>query len=126
MNTVIFFQTTSNIEKSKKLVDILKKLFYNCFVVNTICTVTENRQNEVYELSKNSDVMLILGSNTSSNTKKLYDISKSNCQRSYLIDDVESFKNIDLSNVNTLSICAGASTPNELIEEIVLNARSKF
>ena len=126
LNTVIFFQTTSNIEKSKKLVDILKKLFYNCIVVNTICTVTEDRQNEVYELSKESDVMLILGSNTSSNTKKLYDISKSNCPRSYLINDVESFKDIDLSNVNILSICTGASTPNELIEEIVLNARSKF
>ena len=126
LKTVVFFQTTSNIKKSKKLVDILKKLFYNCLVVDTICKVTFDRQNEVYELSKNSDVMLILGSSTSSNTKKLYDISKSNCERSYLINDVESLKNLDLSNVNILSICTGASTPNELIEEIVLHARAKF
>ena len=123
---MVLFQTTANIEKSKKLVDILKNLFYNCLVVNTICTVTEDRQTEVLKLSKESDMMLILGSNTSSNTKKLYEISKKNCDRSYLLNNVSDFDNLNLNNVSVLSICTGASTPKELIEEIVIHARHKF
>lgn len=123
---VIMFQTTANIEKSKILVDILLNLFYNCKSVMTICAVTSDRQNEVYMLSKNAEAVLVVGSQNSSNTKKLYEISKKNCDKTYMIESKEDFDKIDLGDIKSLVICTGASTPKEIIEEIVLNARAKF
>lgn len=124
---VVLFQTTANIEKSKKLVDILTNLFYNkCLVVNTICNATIDRQNEVNEISKNVDSMIIIGSKQSSNTKKLYDVSKVNCDNTYLINDVSELSKIKNIKNQKVGISAGASTPDDLIEEIVNNARTKF
>lgn len=124
---VVLFQTTANIEKSKKLVDILTNLFYNkCLVVNTICNATIDRQNEVNEISKNVDSMIIIGSKQSSNTKKLYDVSKVNCDNTYLINDVSELSKIKNIKNQKVGISAGASTPDDLIEEIVSNARIKF
>lgn len=124
---VVLFQTTANIEKSKKLVDILTNLFYNrCLVVNTICNATIDRQNEVDVISKNVDSMIIIGSNKSSNTKKLYEVSKKNCDNTYLINDVSELTKIKFIKNQKVGISAGASTPDDLIEEIVNNARFKF
>lgn len=124
---VVLFQTTANIEKSKKLVDILTNLFYNkCLVVNTICNATIDRQNEVNEISKNVDSMIIIGSKQSSNTKKLYEVSKVNCDNTYLINDVSELSKIKFIKNQKVGISAGASTPDDLIEEIVSNARTKF
>ena len=124
---VVLFQTTANIEKSKKLVDILTNLFYNkCLVVNTICNATIDRQNEVNEISKNVDSMIIIGSKQSSNTKKLYEVSKVNCDNTYLINDVSELSKIKFIKNQKVGISAGASTPDDLIEEIVNNARTKF
>ena len=123
---VIMFQTTANIEKSKILVDILLNLFYNCKSVMTICAVTSDRQKEVDMLSKNAEAVIVVGSQNSSNTKKLYEISKNNCNDTYMIESKEDFDKLDLKNIKSLVICTGASTPKEIIEEIVLNARAKF
>ena len=124
---VVLFQTTANIEKSKKLVDILTNLFYNkCLVVNTICNATIDRQNEGNEISKNVDSMIIIGSKQSSNTKKLYEVSKVNCDNTYLINDVSELSKIKNIKNQKVGISAGASTPDDLIEEIVSNARNKF
>ena len=123
---VVVFQTTSNIEKSKKLVDILHKLYYNLKIIDTICKTTKMRQDEVFDLSKKMDYMIIIGGKSSSNTKKLYDISSQNCKNSFLINDkleLDSIKIIENSNVG---VCAGASTPPEIIEEILTYARTKF
>ena len=124
---VVLFQTTSNIEKSKKYVDILTNLFYNkCLVVNTICNATIDRQKEVDELSKNVNSMIIIGSNNSSNTRKLYEVAKNNCDNTYLINDVSELTKININNDQVIGVSAGASTPDDLIEEIVTNARTKF
>lgn len=124
---VVLFQTTANIEKSKKLVDILTNLFYNkCLVVNTICNATIDRQNEVNEISKNVDSMIIIGSSQSSNTRKLYEVSKENCENTYLINDISELSKIKINENQKVGISAGASTPDDLIEEIISNARTKF
>ena len=124
---VVLFQTTSNIEKRKKYVDILTNLFYNkCLVVNTICNATIDRQKEVDELSKNVNSMIIIGSNNSSNTRKLYEVAKNNCDNTYLINDVSELTKININNDQVIGVSAGASTPDDLIEEIVTNARTKF
>lgn len=122
----IVFQTTTNAENAQKLVDILKNLFYNNRLVNTICNATQNRQDEVKILAETCDVMLIIGSNASSNTRKLYEISKKYCENSYLLAGVDDAKNIKLLKSVKIGVSAGASTPKYLIEEILNNVRNEF
>ena len=125
-NIFVVFQTTTNALNAQKLVDILKDLFYNISLVNTICNATENRQKEVVELAKNSDVMLIIGSANSSNSKKLYEISKSFCKNTYFLNSKDEIKNISFNNNEKIGVSAGASTPEYLIEEILRNVRNEF
>lgn len=123
---LVVFQTTTNVENAQKLVDILKDLFYNIYLVNTICNATQNRQEEVKSLSKICDVMLIIGSSTSSNTKKLYEIAMTNCKSTYLLTNSSDTKNIIINHDAKIGVSAGASTPKYLIEEILNNVRNEF
>lgn len=125
-NILVVFQTTANIEKSKKLVDILNKLFYNITVLKTICNATNDRQEEVMNLSKQCDVFFVIGSNSSSNTKKLFDVAKMNCDKVYLINQKEDLDHVDIKENAVVGISAGASAPDYLIREILSYARSKF
>ncbi|MBR0039387.1 MAG: 4-hydroxy-3-methylbut-2-enyl diphosphate reductase [Lachnospiraceae bacterium] len=122
----IVFQTTTNAENAQKLVDILRELFYNNKLVNTICNATQNRQDEVKILAKTCGVMLIIGSNASSNTRKLYEISKKYCQNTYLLNNIDDAKNIKIEESVKVGVSAGASTPKYLIEEILNNVRNEF
>ena len=123
---LVVCQTTTNVNNAQILVDILRDLFYNIKIVKTICNATENRQEEVKSLAKNSDVMLIIGSKTSSNTKKLYEISKVFCENSYLLSEKSDTKNISIKKDAIVGVSAGASTPENLIEEIIDNVRNEF
>ena len=123
---LVVCQTTTNVNNAQILVDILRDLFYNIKIVKTICNATENRQEEVKNLAKNSDVMLIIGSRSSSNTKKLYEISKSFCENSYLLSEKSDTKKISIKKDAVVGVSAGASTPENLIEEIIDNVRNEF
>lgn len=123
---LVVCQTTTNVNNAQILVDILRDLFYNIKIEKTICNATENRQEEVKNLAKNSDVMLIIGSRTSSNTKKLYEISKVFCANSYLLSKKTDTKNISIKKDAVVGVSAGASTPENLIEEIIDNVRNEF
>ena len=122
----VVFQTTTNASNAQKLVDILKDLFYNISLVNTICNATQNRQEEVKNLAESCDVMLIIGSNSSSNTKKLYEIAKKYCENTYLLEKVSDTRNIKIDKNKKVGVSAGASTPKYLIEEILNNVRNEF
>lgn len=111
-------QTTYNYNKFKELVEILSKKGYDCIIMNTICSATEERQKEVKELAKKSDAMIIIGGKHSSNTQKLYEISKSECKNTYYI---QTLKDLDLEKLQSycnVGITAGASTPNHIIKEV--------
>ncbi len=123
---LVVCQTTTNVNNAQILVDILRDLFYNIKIVKTICNATENRQEEVKKLAKNSDVMLIIGSKSSSNTKKLYEISKVFCENTYLLSEKSDTKNISINKDAIVGVSAGASTPENLIEEIIDNVRNEF
>ena len=123
---LVVFQTTINSSNAEKLVDILRKIYYNIKVVNTICNATKVRQEEVLSLAKVLDVMLIIGSPNSSNTMKLYEIAKNNCTKAYLITDKNSLSNIKININEKVGVSAGASTPQYLIEEILTNVRNEF
>ncbi len=87
-------------------------------MISDICTATKNRQLALIDNSKKCDMVLIIGDIHSNNTNKLKEIS-SKYTKSYLIEDIKDLQEIDFSNVNTLGITAGASTPNVLVDEII-------
>ena len=123
---LVVFQTTTNSTNAEKLVDILRKIYYNIEVVNTICNATKVRQEEVVSLAQVLDVMLIIGSATSSNTMKLLEIAKKYCDKSYLITDKSDLTNLNINKNEKVGVSAGASTPQYLVEEILTNVRNEF
>ena len=97
---------------------ILKKLYTNAEVFDTICNVTEERQTEAEALADESDAVIVIGSRGSSNTVKLYEICKSKCNSTFLCEDADSLRDLVIPECNTLSITAGASTPFSVIQEV--------
>lgn len=123
---LVVFQTTFNTVYGQKLVAILKNMFYNLTVSNTICNATEERQKETSDLAKISDSFLVIGSKSSSNTQKLYEIAKNNCDNSYLVNSVNDLNNVRIGKNDILGVSAGASVPDYLIQEITDYARTNF
>ena len=113
-------QTTFNLKKFEELSLLLKDKFkdFDLKIDNTICKATELRQKEVEELSKDNDVIIVVGGKNSSNTKKLYDISSKNCKRVYHIENVLELENEVFGNELNIAIVAGASTPKKIINEV--------
>ena len=119
-------QTTFNFNKFQEIVEIFDKNCYDLNAVNTICNATELRQTEARELSKRSDAMLVVGGAKSSNTQKLFEICSSECNKTYFIQTAKDLKEKDFSLVSRLGVTAGASTPNNIIEEILNYVRVNF
>lgn len=122
----LVFQTTADISDSKNIVAILREFYYNIEVINTICNTTIDRQEEVMELAKVLDVVIVVGSTKSSNTMKLYNIASAYCASTYIVSSVSDLKEIKINNDLKVGVCAGASTPQYLIEEIINNVRNEF
>ena len=117
---LLISQSTFSLERFEKIKEILQNKIdkKTTFVIkNTICKATDVRQKETEELSKVVDTMIIIGGKNSSNTKKLYEIAKRNCENTNLI---ETAKELEINkNAKRIGIMAGASTPKESIEEVV-------
>ncbi len=117
-------QTTFDEDKFLKLVEeIKKKVDCSIEVDNTICSATHDRQSETKNLSKDVDVMLIVGGKNSSNTKELFNIS-SKYTTTYLIQDVNDLKDISIDG-ERIGIMGGASTPEIVIDEIIEYLKNK-
>ena len=112
-------QTTFQHRKFSQIVEIISKKGYNANVVNTICSATKDRQDAAEVLSKTADAMIVIGGSASSNTRRLYEIASENCPNTVCIqkpDDLITFKLPE--SVNLIGITAGASTPQNIIEEV--------
>ena len=112
-------QTTFQHRKFSQIVEIINKKGYNANVVNTICSATKDRQDAAEVLSKTADAMIVIGGSESSNTRRLYEIASENCPNTVCIqkpDDLVTFKLPE--SVNLIGITAGASTPQNIIEEV--------
>jgi 4-hydroxy-3-methylbut-2-enyl diphosphate reductase len=114
----IVAQTTFNYKKFQDLVEIILKKGYDIFVLNTICNATEERQTEAYQLSKESDAMIVIGGKQSSNTKKLFEICKNECENTYYIQKLDDLDLNLFKSYRNVGITAGASTPNNIIKEV--------
>lgn len=119
-------QTTFNYNKFKDLVEILEKKRYDNNVLNTICNATEDRQRETKQIAKEVDTMLVIGGKHSSNTQKLYEISKCECGNTYYIQSPVDLDSEMFQSSSCVGITAGASTPNKIIEEVQKHVRIKF
>lgn len=125
-NVCIVSQTTYNNKKFKELVEIFEKKGYNKSVVNTICSATEERQAEAEKIAGTVDAMIVIGGTHSSNTRKLYEICSRECENTYFIQTLDDMK-LDLpDSVRLVGITAGASTPNNIIEEVQSYVRINF
>ena len=119
-------QTTFNYIKFNKIVEKLMKKGYNVVVVNTICNATEERQTEAREIAREADVMIVIGGKHSSNTRKLYEICAKECEHTYFIQTLADLKLELPESVGLVGITAGASTPNNIIEEVQNYVRINF
>lgn len=111
-------QTTYDHKKVELFIKFLQNNIKSLDRNNTICYTTFCRQEECDSLSKESDLMLVLGSKNSSNTSKLFDISARNCPNTYLIETLADLSSVKADKKIKIGIVAGASTPPELIEEV--------
>ena len=83
-------QTTQKLSEWKKCLKIIKKVYTNALIFDTICNVTEERQTEAEQLADSSDAIIVIGSRGSSNTAKLYEICKKRCHETYLCENADS------------------------------------
>ncbi|MEO1958693.1 MAG: 4-hydroxy-3-methylbut-2-enyl diphosphate reductase [Nautiliaceae bacterium] len=111
-------QTTRKINDYLNIANYLIKNYKEVRVFNTICNATFENQDAVRDLSKEADIMIIVGGKNSSNTKQLYNIAKENCE-SYLIESEDEVKPEWFLQKEVCGISAGASTPEWLVEKII-------
>ena len=119
-------QTTFNYKKFKDIVDILSKKSYDIDVMNTICNATEERQTEAGTIARQSDAMLVIGGKHSSNTQKLYEICRKECENTYFIQTLDDLDLKQLQSFRSVGITAGASTPNNIIKEVQSYVRNEY
>ena len=122
--TTLVSQTTFNYKKFQDLVEKISKTRYDITVLNTICNATQERQVEAMRIASQVDVMLVIGGKHSSNTQKLYDICRKECKNTYYIQTLGDFNPECISSVRSVGITAGASTPNNIIEEVHTKCQS--
>ena len=122
----IVSQTTFNYNKFKDLVEIISEKSYDVSVLNTICNATKERQTEAESIAESVDAMIVIGDKHSSNTQKLFEICRRACNNTYYIQTLDDLDLNQLGSVETVGITAGASTPNNIIEEVQNNVRIIF
>lgn len=116
---VLASQTTQNLEEFKKIKNFLKKLCTNAIFFDTICSVTEIRQEESIALAENSDGMIVIGGKNSSNTQKLFALCKEQCDETICIEAASEIPADFPIGKQKIGITAGASTPGDIITEVL-------
>ena len=112
-------QTTFDQKEWKKCLKLIKKVCTNAKIFDTICSATHSRQAEAENLAKSSDMMIIVGDTKSSNTSKLFEISRRNCPDTIWIQTASDLLTERLSNARLIGVTAGASTPARIIKEVL-------
>ena len=117
---ILCSQTTQNLLEFIKIKNFFKKLYTNAKIFDTICNVTENRQNEAIRLANKSDVMIVVGGKDSSNTEKLYKLCREACPTTLWIESATELKTDFPDSAKSAGITAGASTPDGIITEVFI------
>lgn len=112
-------QTTQNQESFKKIKAAIKKEVSDIKIFNTICNTTAWRQQEAKKMANSNEVMLVIGSRTSANTNRLYQVSKKVNPETYFVQTYKNIKKSWFHNRNKVGVTAGASTPDWVIRDAV-------
>ncbi|MBR5262607.1 MAG: 4-hydroxy-3-methylbut-2-enyl diphosphate reductase, partial [Clostridia bacterium] len=115
---IVVWQTTFNTVEYEKCLKNIKKHYTNAKIFDTICSATNERQEEAMRLASDCDAMIIVGGRQSSNTAKLKAVCE-NCCPTYLIETAKELSEIDLSGCGKVGVTAGASTPAAIIKEVL-------
>ncbi len=115
---VMVAQTTQNLSELEKIERFLQTSCQNPLICGTICNVTEIRQAETAALAREVDCMLVIGGKDSSNTKKLYEISKAYQPNTFFMESMADFPHDAVKSHFTVGVTAGASTPDGTIQEV--------
>ena len=115
---ILVAQTTQKLSEWRKCQENIQKVCTNSIIFDTICNVTESRQTEADEMSRNVNLMIVIGGRNSSNTNKLYKTAKQNLDNTYLIEDESELPLEQITPRTIAGITAGASTPSGIIEEV--------
>ncbi len=119
----VVVQTTFDYDKYIDLADYIKKTITNLkksvVIFNSICYTTKERQTEASNIAKTSDLVLVVGDKSSSNTMRLKDLAERLGKKVFLIQDVTDLQSVNIQNKGIAGLLAGASTPNELITEVI-------
>ena len=123
----VLSQTTEKQENFEKVLSILSKKCNELLVFNTICSATGVRQKAAEKLSKEVDVMVVIGGKNSSNTTKLYEICKNNCKNTIHVENSGEIPDeiIKSNNIINVGVTAGASTPEWIIKEAILKMKDE-
>lgn len=121
-------QTTYSSEKFNEITDFIQSKYdnYTYIIDNTTCPATKNRQDETSRLCEKVDAMIVIGGKHSSNTLELANIAREKLDKVFLVQDISDLEDIDLSNINKLGVSSGASTPDEVTNEIVDYINDKY
>ena len=115
----VVVQSTQNIEKVARIAEKLKLRVNELRFFNTICKPTRLKQEEIRKMPLENDVMIIAGSKTSANTKRLYEIAKAINKKSYWVQSRRDIKPAWFKGARNIGVTAGASTPDRTIKEII-------
>ncbi len=108
------------------MVEIISEKGYDRVVLNTICSATEKRQKEAETLAGQVDAMIVIGGKNSSNSRKLFEICREKCQNTYFIQTKDDLEDSAFQSFGYVGITAGASTPNNIIEEVQKYVRNEL
>lgn len=114
----VVVQSTYSRERFTDIVRALIAKYYEVRAVNTICTDTNNRQSEALELSKEVEVMVVVGGKTSANTKHLAELSELNGAKAYHIEGPDELQPQWFDGVRVAGLMSGASTPGWLVDQV--------
>ena len=116
-NVILLSQTTYSPKEFEKIENLFRTKFRNLAVMNPICPATNERQQALLELCSQVEGVLVIGGKTSANTKRLYQTAAASCKIAAHIQSASDIPE-EFYNLKTIGITAGASTPDEIIEEV--------
>lgn len=118
-NIAVLSQTTQNEDFYKKTAEAIKKRYSNANVSFTTCHTTHARQGEIKDLARDNDVVIVIGSGQSANSKRLWEISSAINPKSYFIERASEIEKEWFAGCEKAGVTAGASTPSWIIEEVM-------
>ena len=114
-------QTTLGVDDTREILNVLRRRFPKIVAPSTddICYATQNRQDAVKDIACKAQLVLVIGSDNSSNSRRLREVAEICRARAYLVEDASKIKTEWLENVDCVAITAGASAPEYLVREVV-------